>query len=107
MGGYVMLDYDFSAALERVMQAAGVTTQTGLAVFLGVSQSSVWDAMKRGEGIPAGWLVTMTERYGISPCWIKTGEEPQFFETALQKMSAERLLSEVGRRFDAWRGERK
>jgi hypothetical protein len=95
-----MADYAFHAALERIMASGGVRTQTGLASFLGVSQSSVWDAKTRAEGIPAGWLVTLVERYGISPRWVKTGEGPQYLAVALEHVPTLELLAEVGRRMD-------
>jgi hypothetical protein len=69
-----MPNYDFTAAYARILEVTGETSQSGLARALGVSQSSVWDVIRRGDGIPAGWLVTLVEQYGVNPLWIKTGE---------------------------------
>ena len=91
--------YDFEAAYQRVLEAAGVGSQLALANVLGVKQSSVWDAVRR-KRIPASWLVTLVELYGISPRWIKTGMGEQFLTRALADMRQEELMAELGRRQD-------
>lgn len=63
--------------LRRVFEAAGCRTQTELAVFLGIRQSSVSDA-KRRQVIPAEWLVTLLRQKNIHPDWVLTGAEPRF-----------------------------
>ena len=47
-----------SSALSRVFEAADCRTQSELADFLGVRQSSISDAKKRGS-VPADWLLTL------------------------------------------------
>lgn len=58
--------------LERFFEAAGCRTQTELAKFLGIRQSSIADAKKR-KAIPADWLLTLWRKKGINPDWIVTG----------------------------------
>ena len=89
--------YDFKAALERVMEAAGARSQNGLAASLGLAQSSVWEAMRR-ESIPASWLVTLVERYGVNPAWVKTGQGPQRLSFPLEDIPLEEVIAEVVRR---------
>lgn len=52
--------------LDRVYEAAGCRTQTELAKFLGMRQSSISDAKKRGK-IPSDWLLTLWRKTGINP----------------------------------------
>lgn len=68
-------------ALTRVFEAAGCRTQTELADFFGIRQSSIADAKKRGS-IPAEWLVTLLKKRGINPEWIMTGQGPRLLEPA-------------------------
>lgn len=68
-----------SAVLQRFFQAAGCRTQTELAVFLGIRQSSVSDA-KRRRVIPAEWLITLLRRKNINPDWVLTGAGPRFLQ---------------------------
>ena len=92
--------YDFDAAWQRVLLAAGVGSQLGLAAVLGVAQSSVWDVRRRGRGIPASWLITLLEQFGVSPVWIKTGMEPRVLTRSLENVPMEELMAELGRRQD-------
>lgn len=62
--------------LDRVYEAAGCRTQTELAKFLGMRQSSISDAKKRGS-IPADWLLTLWRKKGVNPDWILTGHGPK------------------------------
>lgn len=59
--------------LDRFFEAAGCRTQVELAVFLGIKQSSIADAKKRGS-IPADWLITLWRKKGVNPDWILTGQ---------------------------------
>ena len=92
--------YDFSAAYQRLLQVTEAASQSALATALGVKQSSVWDAVRRAETIPANWLVVLVERYGISPRWIKTGQGPQRLSRSLGDISLEELMAELGLRQD-------
>ena len=62
-----------SSALSRVFEAAGCRTQSELADFLGVRQSSISDAKKRGS-VPAVWLLTLLCKKWINPTWVLTGQ---------------------------------
>ena len=61
------------SALSRVFEAADCRTQTELADFLGVRQSSISDAKKRGS-VPADWLLTLLCKKWINPTWVLTGQ---------------------------------
>ena len=52
--------------LDRILQAAGCKTQVELAEFLGIRQSAVTDARRRGR-IPEEWLLKMGQRMGMDP----------------------------------------
>lgn len=100
------MGYDFKDAYQRILAVTGVRTQTELADVLEVKQSSISDAMARGGGIPANWLVTLTEKFALNPHWVKTGEGAERLQPAdgkpiisLKDYSLEILLAEVGRRF--------
>ncbi len=63
---------DFNAALNRIHQVAGTKTQVQLAAVLGIRQSSISDAKRRGS-LPADWVLKMLERFGVNPEWLKNG----------------------------------
>jgi hypothetical protein len=58
----------------------------------------VWDAKRRADGIPAGWLVTLVERYGANPEWIKTGLGPRRLSLPLEDAPLDKLVAEMVRR---------
>ena len=66
-----------NAMLRRVFEAAECKTQTELAAFLGIRQSSVSDAKKR-QVIPAEWLVVLVRHKSTHPDWVLTGTGPRF-----------------------------
>jgi len=96
-----MSEYDFAAAYQRILDVTGAASQTALAKALGVKQSTVFDA-KRRENIPSGWLVTLVERYGVSPKWIKTGDGPQRITRSLKAVPTQVIFAELGRRWDSF-----
>ncbi|WP_302737618.1 helix-turn-helix domain-containing protein [uncultured Desulfovibrio sp.] len=61
-----------NSPLSRVFEAAECKSQTELAELLGIKQSSVSDAKRRGA-VPPEWLLTLFHKKGINPEWIKTG----------------------------------
>lgn len=67
---------DPEARLRRVFEATGCRTQLELAKVLGVKQSSISDAKKRGS-IPAEWLLKLLLRRGVHPAWVLTGQGPR------------------------------
>lgn len=62
-----------STPLDRFFEAAGCRTQTELAEFLGIRQSSIADAKKRGN-IPSDWLLTLWRKKAVNPDWVLTGK---------------------------------
>lgn len=67
----------FNEQMERIKLITGKRTQVELADLLGVRQSSVSDAKRRGR-IPSGWLVTLMRYKHANPEWILTGNGPTF-----------------------------
>lgn len=68
---------DFEAAYARICESAGARTQEELARWIGVRQSSISDARRRGA-IPAQWLLTLVTQGGINPAWALTGEGAKY-----------------------------
>ena len=64
---------DYSSAMERIRAVTGCETQRELGRFLGINQSAISDAKRRGT-IPAEWLLTLLRGKGINPDWILTGK---------------------------------
>lgn len=100
------MEYDFKDAYTRILAVTGAKSQTELADILDVRQSSISDAMSRNNGIPANWLVTLTEKFALNPRWVKTGEGAQRLQPTdnsplltLRDYSLEALLAELVRRF--------
>lgn len=69
----VSLLSDFAAAMERIRAVTGCGTQRELGRFLGINQSAISDAKRRGLS-PAEWLLTLLRGKGINPDWILTGK---------------------------------
>ncbi len=67
--------------LKRIYEATGTRTQNELAEFLGVRQSTISDAQRR-ESLPPGWLLTIIEKTGHRPEWIRTGMGARFLVEA-------------------------
>ncbi len=62
----------FPDQLKRILFATSIKTQVELSDFLGVRQSVVSDAKRRGK-IPADWLLTLILAKNINPEWVLTG----------------------------------
>lgn len=67
-----MKDQVFNEQMERIKFITGKRTQAELADLLGVKQSSVSDAKKRGK-IPSRWLVILMRVKNVPPEWVLTG----------------------------------
>ena len=67
----------FQDSYNRILQSTGLRTQTDVAALLGVKQSSISEAKRRGR-IPNPWLMTLFSKKGLNPTWIRTGEGPQY-----------------------------
>lgn len=88
----------FEDQMRRIQEAAGTRTQANLADFLGIRQTSVSDAKRRGK-IPAEWLVILMRVKQVLPEWILTGQGPCYtvaltgrYETGIE--AAERWADE-------------
>ena len=85
---------DYSSAMERIRAVTGCETQRELGRFLGVNQSAISDAKRRGT-ISAEWLLTLLRGKGINPDWILTGKGARCLcpaeteETAFEKKPGE------------------
>jgi len=63
----------FEERLNRIRAVLGVRTQVQLAEKIGVRQSSVSDAKRRGS-LPSDWLLKIWRETGVSPDWILDGD---------------------------------
>ena len=63
---------DFESQYRRVFEGAECRTQTELAAFLDIRQSSISDA-KRRKSVPSEWLVKLFEKKRINQDWIRCG----------------------------------
>lgn len=68
-----------TAALDRVFEAANCRTQEELAALLGIRQSAISDAKRRGS-VPAEWMICLFRLRNINPEWILTGCGPRFLD---------------------------
>lgn len=73
-----------AASLSRLYAMLGVRTQVELARWLGIRQSSISDAKRRGT-IPDSWLVAAWRGVGANPDWILTGEGAAFLREAPER----------------------
>lgn len=69
----------FDLFLERVRKATGVKTQVELGKVLGIRQSSISDAKRRGS-VPADWLMKLFRTYGLNPDWLLEGASPVYLK---------------------------
>jgi hypothetical protein len=72
---------DFEAFLRHLREATGIRTQIELAEELGIRQSSISDAKRRGQ-IPAAWLLTLLYKRGLNPVWLTTGQGARYLAPA-------------------------
>lgn len=69
----------FEDVYARILAVTNCQTQVELAEVLGIRQSSVSDAKRRGT-VPAEWLITLLQLFGVNPDWILTGQAARFLE---------------------------
>ncbi len=67
----------FESAIQRIYSSTSTRTQVQLAEVLGIRQSSISDAKRRGA-IPPDWQITLLNQFGLNPAWVRTGEGPQY-----------------------------
>ena len=93
----------FDEVFERIKYATDKKTQVALAEVLEIRQSSISDA-KRRNSVPADWLITLFEKFGLNPVWLKNGTGPMYFtqEGQGKKIKIPALvLREQGAKYDA------
>lgn len=111
----------FNEQIRRIQSVTGVRTQAELAQVLGVKQSSISDAKRRGK-IPPGWLLVLLRTHKIYPEWILDGKGPCFADQphdcasndaeesnntnvqVLRSVPAKALADELLRRIEAHQG---
>ena len=71
---------NFDEIFERIKIATKTRTQMEVAEMLGIRQSSISDA-KRRNSIPSDWCMTLFERFGLNPDWVKKGTGPMRLRT--------------------------
>lgn len=72
----------FQEIYDRFRQVTNAPTQVELAKVLGIRQSSISDAKRRGS-IPPEWYLTLFEKFGLNPDWLKKGMGPMYLRTEL------------------------
>jgi len=76
-----LTEKQFNESLSRLAIGLGLDsgriTQVQIAQKLGIRQSSISDAKRRGT-IPADWFLKALEIGGIDPEWIRTGNTPKY-----------------------------
>lgn len=78
---------NFEAAMARIHAIAGTRTQVELANLLGIRQSSISDAKRRGS-VPDSWLVALYLQRKANPTWITSGEGlPYLIEDAARELA--------------------
>ena len=70
----------FTDQMERIKFVTGKRTQTELADFFGIKQSSISSAVQRGK-IPQSWLVILMRVKNVHPEWVLTGDGPCYIPT--------------------------
>lgn len=64
---------DFESSMKRILSETGLKTQVQLASLLGIRQSSISDAKRRGS-IPADWLLKLFFTRNLNPDYLLNGE---------------------------------
>ena len=116
----------FDEQMTRIQLVTGTRTQIELADLLGIRQSSISDAKRRGK-IPADWLITIMRTKDVHPEWILTGNGPCYVldptpeghyetgetvqerrakEEALRQLSSKSLSDELLRRIAVSQADR-
>lgn len=72
----------FKEIYDRIREITNAPTQVELAKVLGIRQSSISDAKRRGS-IPSEWYLTLFEKFGLNPDWLKKGIGPTYLRTEM------------------------
>jgi hypothetical protein len=78
----------YEAAMARIRELTGATTQVQLAEVLDVRQSSISDA-KRRASIPPEWVLKLHRLYRALPEWILEGTGPRTLDELLPEYQRE------------------
>lgn len=70
---------EFDLGFERIRSALGLKSQATLAEMLGICQSSISDASRRGV-IPGEWALKLFRARRLNPAWVYEGLPPVFLE---------------------------
>lgn len=74
------MDHIYKETIERIKAVTHTRTQTALAETLEIKQSSISDA-KRRQSVPGAWYMTLFEKLGVNPDWLKSGIGPVYLRT--------------------------
>jgi len=65
----------FDDFFRRATGLAGLSTQKDLARILGIDPAAITLAKRRG--VPKVWVLTLADRFGVNPEWLRTGLGPE------------------------------
>ena len=74
------MDHIYEKTIERIKAVTRTRTQNELAEILAIRQSSIADA-KRRQSVPGAWYMTLFEKLGVNPDWLKSGIGPVYLRT--------------------------
>ena len=74
------MDHIYEKTIERIKAVTRTRTQNELAEILAIRQSSIADA-KRRQSVPGVWYMTLFEKLGVNPDWLKSGIGPVYLRT--------------------------
>ncbi|GFK94982.1 hypothetical protein NNJEOMEG_02830 [Fundidesulfovibrio magnetotacticus] len=72
---------EFDLGFDRIREALGFKSQVRLAEVLGICQSSISDASRRGV-IPGEWALKLYQKHRLNPLWVYDGLPPVFLGQA-------------------------
>jgi hypothetical protein len=75
---------EFDLGFARICQALKVRTQLALASMLGIHQSSISEARRRGV-IPVPWAIKLFRKYRLNPLWVYDGLPPVFITASPER----------------------
>jgi phage repressor protein C with HTH and peptisase S24 domain len=67
----------FETFFQRICEATSITSQSGLANYLGISRSAITQA-KRNDSIPKKWIFELSRLYNLNTAWLEKGTGPTF-----------------------------
>ncbi|CCQ89418.1 hypothetical protein NITGR_1040036 [Nitrospina gracilis 3/211] len=81
----------FTDAFNRIRLETDLQTQEELACFLGIRESSVSGAKKRGR-FPTGWAEKVSRHYNLRYEWIMEGHEPKRLVPGMNPAEIQQLM---------------